>query len=452
MKKIFTLLFFALAISANAQCWDMLASKNLYVAGIKADKTLWKWGGNNNSPYQLGTDNDWDWVSMGADFMVAIKSNGTLWALSLGTAGNTHGQLGQGDTGSHNGLVQIGNQTNWSTVNAGAEHVVARKSDGSLWTWGVTAIHLSGGIVVDSFLTTPTQIGTATDWNSAKLSAGGYHTLAVKSNGTLWGWGNNSMNQLGNGNTTSTTTPIQIGIDTDWKDTDAGQGSSYAIKNNGKLYAWGIGDERLGLGNISTNVAVPTQVGTDTNWSQVKGGNTQTLGFKTTGAMYAWGKNTYGSLGDGTTINRSTPVQVTSTSDWIGGVAGDEQFYAAKTDGTGIIYVVGTNTYGSLGDGTNTNRTVFTPLTCPTSVLQTEAFEAKTGFAIYPNPVSSILNIQTSNNVAITKITISDLTGKVMLTQTRNTNQVDVATLANGIYIIEAISEADKFTSKLIKK
>jgi alpha-tubulin suppressor-like RCC1 family protein len=432
-------------------CWSTGSAINLHVAAVKADGTLWAWGDNfmgtqYNAPMQVGTDHNWNSVHVGENFVVALKNDGTIWAWG----DNQYGQLGNGTSNNEFNPIQVGTGTNWASVNAGAKHVVARKSDGTLWTWGVQAIHLASGVVVDSFLTTPTQIGSSNAWGPAFIYSGGFHTLAVIADGTLWGWGNNSMNQLGTGNTNSTTVPVQIGSDTDWGMVGPGQGSSFAIKTNGKLYAWGVGDARLGLGNLTNNVAVPTQVGTDSYWKTVKGGNNITAAIKTSGALYAWGNNGSGQLGDGTMTTRNVPTHIGTATDWVGVVVGDEQIYAIKPDGT--VYVVGTNQYGSLGTGNTTNVTLLTPLNCPTSALETADFVVKSGVIIYPNPANSLLNIQLSNDAAIGKITITDLTGKIILTQTTHTNQVDVAPLAAGLYVVEVLAGTEKFTSKFVKE
>ncbi|MEI7510367.1 MAG: T9SS type A sorting domain-containing protein, partial [Flavobacterium sp.] len=224
---------------------------------------------------------------------------------------------------------------------------------------------------------------------------------------------------------------------------------SLAIKTNGKLYAWGLADIRLGLGNVSANVLVPTQVGTDSDWKFVKGGNRQSTGIKTSGALYTWGHNEIGELGDGTTTDRNVPTHIGTATDWTASGAGNDQIYVLKPDGT--LFVVGDNQYGSLGTGNTTNLTVLTPLNCPTSFLQTETFEAKPSCVIYPNPTSSILNIKTLNNTPLDKITISDLTGKVVLSL-MNTSQVKVESLAKGMYLIEAVCGEEKFISKFIKE
>ncbi|MBC7641439.1 MAG: T9SS type A sorting domain-containing protein [Flavobacterium sp.] len=437
--------------TSTSHCWATGSANDTHVAGIKTDGTLWAWGGNFmgtqlNAPTQIGTDNNWASVATGDYFVVALKTNGTLWAWG----DNQYGELGNGTANNEFNPIQIGTGTNWASISTGLKHVVARKTDGTLWTWGATAIHfepVTYNLVVDSFLTTPIQIGTSNGWGMAYIAAGGFHTLIVKGDGTLWGWGNNSVNQLGNGNTTSTTTPAQIGIDTDWRMVGPGWGSSFAIKNNGKLYAWGVGDIRLGLGNLTSNVTVPTQVGTDTDWKLVKGGNTLTTAIKTSGALYNWGSNNLGELGDGTTTDRVTPTHIGTATDWINAVVGDQQIYVLKPDGT--VYVVGTNQYGSLGIGNTTNLTVLTPLNCPQSALETVAFERKSHFTIYPNPTNSILNITTLEK--INTINIVDILGrKTNITNFEN-NKIDVSNLQNGVYFLEIGSKNGSQVQKFIK-
>ena len=98
----------------------------------------------------------------------------------------------------------------------------------------------------------------------------------------------------------------------------------------------------------------------------------------------------------------------------------------------------------------NASGCATTTLNITTSVLGTTIFK-KDALVVYPNPTSSILNLQFPNEGQADKITITDLTGKVILTQTAHKNQVDVASLATGMYIIEVVSVAEKFTSKFIK-
>src|SRR5690606_10373867 len=105
---------------------------------------------------------------------------------------------------------------------------------------------------------------TDTDWK--EVNAGGYdHSVAIKTNGTLWAWGRNFSGALGDGTDVSRNAPAQVGIDTDWKIITASHYSNLAIKTNGTLWAWGRNNNgELGSGNRAHKLE-PTQIGTETN-------------------------------------------------------------------------------------------------------------------------------------------------------------------------------------------
>jgi len=303
--------------------WMSVSAGQYHTVAIKSAGTLWAWGGNTygqlgdgtitarNSPVQIGIDTDWISVSAGSSYTVAIKSDGTLWAWG----GNAYGQLGDGTITARNSPVQIGTDTDWASVSAGTYHTVAIKSDGTFWAWGRN----EDGQLGDGTTTnrnSPVQIGTDTDW--ASVSAGGFHTVAIKSNGTLWAWGDNLGGQLGNGtyDTSPHSEPTQIGTDTDWASVSAGTPHTVAIKSNGTLWAWGNNEEgQLGDGTRTTRTR-PVKIGTDTDWSSVSansynaGPNYYTVAIKSSGTLWAWGGNTYGQLGIGSTLNRTSPVRV----------------------------------------------------------------------------------------------------------------------------------------------
>ncbi len=237
----------------------------------------------------------------------------------------------------------------WKFVSSGYNHTVAIRSDDTLWSWGDNSFGQLGlGDNTNRLM--PTQVGTDT-WKF--VSAGWYYTVAIKSDGTLWSWGYNGSGQLGLGDTVNRSTPTQVGNDTDWEFVSAGRYHTVAIKNNGTLWSWGSNSSgQLGLKDY-TNRLIPTQVGTDT-WETVSAGATHTVAIKSDGTLWSWGYNGYGQLGLGDTVSRSTPTQVGTETSWVVVSAGEEHTVAKKSDGT--LWSWGRNSLGQLGLGDTANR------------------------------------------------------------------------------------------------
>lgn len=214
---------------------------------------------------------------------------------------------------------------------------------GQMWGWGWNA---------DKQLTlsipqvgVPTQLNVDTDWGM--LTAGSSHSLGIKNNGELWGWGS------GIASGTGVSTLLQIGVDVDWKFVSAGVNTSAAIKNNGDLYTWGRNVE--GAVGDGTNTNRTTPVFISGGWKYVTQG-THTVALKTNGELWAWGKNFTGQLGDGTTINKNTPTLIDNTSTWISISAGNEFTMGVKSDGT--LWGWGNGNWGKLGNGSTSNLSV----------------------------------------------------------------------------------------------
>ena len=161
--------------------------------------------------------------------------------------------------------------------------------------------------------------GSVNESMSAKPQADGgyYHTLLVKSDGTLWAWGGNTAGQLGDGTTDSRNSPIQIGDDNKWVAVSAGLYHSLGLKSDGTLWVWG-GNIAGQLGDGTTDSRnSPVQIGDDNKWVAVSAGLYHSLGLKSDGTLWAWGGNTAGQLGDGTTDSRNSPVLIGSDNKWV---------------------------------------------------------------------------------------------------------------------------------------
>jgi len=246
---------------------------------------------------------------------------------------NTNGLLGDNRT-----LTYF----SWSKISSGGLHTVAIRSDGLLFAWGrntegqlgdTTTIHRSS----------PVQLSATISWNS--VSAGLSHTVAIKGDSTLWVWGSNRYGQLGDSTTVSKSSWVQVGT-SNWNAISAGGNHSVGININGQLFTWGFN----GLGQLGDSTIVfrssPVQIGTGDSWLNVTAGKTHTVAIATTYKLWSWGDNTYGELGDSTTINRSSPVQI-GTSSWSQVSAGGTHTAAITT--TGSLYIWGYNNYGQLG-------------------------------------------------------------------------------------------------------
>lgn len=246
----------------------------------------------------------------------------------------------------------------WSQIAAGQYHTLAIKSDGTLWAWGNNDNgQLGDGTAVNKSI--PTQIGTDTDW--ALIDAFYWNTFAIKTDGSLWGWGNNSNGQLGDGNFGSNlyyNSPTRIGLETNWVKITTSSVTTFGLKSNGTIWAWGYNlDGRLGTGDF-INHYTPVQVGNDTDWADINAGGNQVLALKSNHTLWGWGLNKSGSLAIGPESETNliiTPTQTgNNTSDWqkieVGGCCSSKMI---KTDGS--LWAMGLGSNGNLGNGSILN-------------------------------------------------------------------------------------------------
>jgi alpha-tubulin suppressor-like RCC1 family protein len=271
--------------------------------------------------------------------------------------GNAYGMLGLGDTASRLSPTQVGSLSDWASVCMYNQNTSAVKTDGTLWTWGVNsqgALGIGTGFGTDK--SSPVQVGSLTNWMPGGLGGAIEITYAIKTDGTLWAWGYNAFGQLGNNSTQNTSSPIQVGFETDW--TFITGGSYYALgirfnSGNNTLYAWGGAQNSGCLGTSSrTDRSQPASIGN--GYAYAAAGNTNSYAITTGGRLYAWGDNWIGQLGTNNLINRSTPTAVGTLTNWAKVGAGQSHAAAVKTDGT--LWVWGNGANGRLGTGNNTNR------------------------------------------------------------------------------------------------
>ena len=237
----------------------------------------------------------------------------------------------------------------WQSVSEGNHFTIAKKTDGTLWGMGQNdSGQLGDGTTVDKNVIT--SVGNANDWNV--ISCGGGSTMSIKTDGSLWGWGTNYFGSIGAGPSFNETSPIQIGTDTDWQLLSCGGLHAIALKTNGTLWGWGYNNKGQVGNGTNTDALTPVQIGNDTDWQMVAAGRNQSFAIKTDGTLWGWGENELGELGDGTFINRNTPVQIGTNTDWESVSTLGNHTLAIKTNGT--LWSWGDNADGQIGDGTQT--------------------------------------------------------------------------------------------------
>lgn len=282
---------------------------------LKSDGTVWAWGrvapsqinGDHSTPVQVPGLTDIVALAGADSHSLALKADGTVWAWG----GNWNGQLGNGTLDSGTSLpVQVIGLTGVAAIAAGGDHSLALKSDGTVWAWGSNYQGELGDGTTVGTRSSPVPVSNLT--GVIALASGFQHSLALKSDGTVWAWGTEGNGQLGDGQMSGTIrTPGQVSVLTGVMGIASGYWHSFALKSDGTVWAWGLGDVgQLGDGTTTTTRATPAQVSALTGVVALEGGDFHSLAIKSDGTVWAWGSNFYGQLGDGTTVNKSVPIQV----------------------------------------------------------------------------------------------------------------------------------------------
>jgi alpha-tubulin suppressor-like RCC1 family protein len=328
---------------AGTVYWENVAAGAGWGAAVRFDGTLWTWGINNLGQLGIGSTTNrsspgtvagggttWDQVACASSFGIAVKNDGSLWTWG----NNAIGQLATNNTTARSspstivfaGLPGSGANNDWKYVAAGGfgnigGYAASIKANGALYLWGNNASGQLGTGATTSRLS-PSLVAGGGEWDKIALapenSPANTHTIAIKTDGSLWSWGGNGNGQLGTGDTSPRSSPGSLIAPANgykWKDVSCGIYCSAAVKTDGTLWTWGKNSAGVLGDNTTTNRSSPgTVAGGGTTWRQVYVTGNCASAIKTDGTLWSWGNNAIGVLGDGTSFNRSSPGTVIGTA------------------------------------------------------------------------------------------------------------------------------------------
>jgi len=270
-------------------------------------------GGGSGSTVSIGSGRIAVSITAGFDHACAILDNASL----LCWGGNSNGQLGDGTTSSASVSspvgVDLGANRTVAAVSAGNAHTCAILDNASLVCWGDNAYgQLGDGTTSDS--STPVNVDVGSGRFAVAVSGGKYHTCAILDDGSLECWGYNGYGQLGYGTWTSSSNPVSVDLGTGTTAVSIANGQYHtcAVLSDATLKCWGYGyDGQLGDGDTSSsNTPVSVAIGSVRSVLAVAAGSGHTCAIMDNMSVQCWGSNSAGQLGDGTTTDSTTPTYV----------------------------------------------------------------------------------------------------------------------------------------------
>ncbi len=306
--------------------WRYVSAGENHSAAIATDGTLWTWGANEFGqlgtgstesslvPVQVGSFSDWTHVSTGSSFTVGIRNSGKLFVWGS----NSLGQLARNRTEITQSTepLPVDEDQFYTAISAGVGHVLAIRTSGVLQAWGNNgSAQLGLGISPGLPIITVTQVGTSSDWS--RISAANSSSFAINASGSLFAWGFSGAPQLGQGKDVfSSLIPTQVGAESNWNRVDGSSTHALALKTDGTLWGWGSnGSIQLGLPIFDASQQPifenhirdePVQLGSLSNWSAIAAGDSFSALADGNGVVFSSGTNDQGQLGNNTIL--ATPL------------------------------------------------------------------------------------------------------------------------------------------------
>lgn len=450
MKKFSFIIFYFLSFSLFGQeCVERIVVSRNAVTAFTEDR-LYSWGANVEGVLGLNSDNpepiaiptilgsQWQDISHGPWHTLALNHDGTIWAWGH----NEYGGLGNGTTDPSWEPIQIGNDTDWVAISAGRYSSLALKSNGTMWGWGSNHAYQLINSSTEIF-NTPIQIDDATDWKY--IEAAYFGTLAIKEDGTLWGRGRNINGALGvYANTAHFLHELtQIGTDTDWLRVSGGEGHTLAMKTDSTLWSWGEGAS-TGHGSI-TNNHIPMQL-TNDKWKDFSAGSSNSLAVKSDGTLWEWnGLGFYTSAG--LYPQTLTPTQVGNDNDWEKVGAGYYLYMAVKENKT--LWAWGFNEVNYGNNSTEPSHSPVLSIPCGQMVNVEDVVLPQMVF--YPNPAAN--KIEWTGETNYENYTLVNMLGQIVESGKLNASHLNISQLTPGMYILQLSNKAGNTTQhKFLKQ
>jgi alpha-tubulin suppressor-like RCC1 family protein len=277
-----------------------------FTMALKSDGSVYDWGQANTgelgngfygsnlyTPFQVGITNVLQ-IAAGNNFDLALKRDGTIW----GWGNNFYGQLGDSTQNDQNTPHSTKFPGCFVAIAGGYSHTLALRSDGTVWVCGYNGLGSLGLGTTNAVNTYPTQVPGLT--GVVAISAAGYSSYALKSDGTVWSWGYNAFGNLGDGTSTQRNSPVQVSGLTGIKSIASSYYNGYAISSTGQAYAWGRGDYGA-IGNGSSAYQyTPALIPAIVNPRKIVTGDAMwAMALMQDNTLRAWGYNVNSVLGTG---------------------------------------------------------------------------------------------------------------------------------------------------------